>query len=131
MAHMAHNAVEMAPSKTTGTGRKSAHGFASAKRVAIEIELEVVGGTPAFTFTVQGLKPGGAEATASDWENVAVVVSNSTTAATAAPTVSLSVGRYIFYVDGLDKRFWESLAVNVTANTNVTYQINAYVVPEL
>lgn len=128
MSHFADQKVVLAPSGTTGTGRKSAHGFHRAQLIAIEIVLETVGGTPAFTFTVQGLKPGGDESQASDWSDVAVVVANSTTAATATPSVTLAAGRNVFYIDGLDKRFFDSVAVNVTANTNVTYLINAYTV---
>lgn len=129
MAQLSHTAVQLAPAGTTGTGRKSALGFVNPSIIAIEIVLEVVGGTPALTFTVQGLKPGGDEATAADWSDVAVVVANSTTAATATPSVTLATGRYIFYIDGLDKRCFEGVAVNVTANTNVTFRANAYPLP--
>lgn len=128
MSHFADQNVVLAPAGTTGTGRKSAHGFHRAQLIAIEIVLENVGVTPAFTFTIQGLKPGGDEATATDWSDVAVVVANSTTAATATPSVTLATGRYVFYIDGLDKRFFDSIALNVTANTNVTYRANAYTV---
>lgn len=123
---LSDNKIVLAAGGTTGTGRKSALGFPRVPLAAIEIVLETVGATPAFTFTIQGLKVGGDASTASDWEDLAVVRANSTTAATATPSVTLATGRYTFYIDGLDKRFFEGLAVNVTANTNVTYRANAY-----
>lgn len=126
MSHLSHNAVRLAPAGSTGTGRFAAHGLDDAPMLGIEVVLEVVGATPAFTFTVQGLKLGGDEVTATDWQDLAVVVANSTTAATATPSVTLATGRYVFYVDGLDKRFFDSIALNVSANTNVTFRANVY-----
>jgi hypothetical protein len=126
MADMVHKAVKIAATGTTGTGRNYARGLDTALAVGIEIVAEVVGGTPVLTFTIQGLKLGGDPTVAADWQDVAVVVANSLTAATLAPTIPMSVGRNIFYIDGLDKRFFEGIAVNVTANTNVTYRANAY-----
>lgn len=126
MSHLSHNAVQLAPKGSTGTGRFAAHGLDDAPMLGVEIVLETVGGTPAFTFTIQGLKIGGDEATATDWEDLAVVQANSVTAATATPSVTLSAGRYTFYVDGLDKRFFDSIALNVTANTNVTFRANVH-----
>jgi hypothetical protein len=123
---MSDNAVVLAPTGSTGTGRKYAGTFSPVLGLAVEIVLEVVGGTPAFTFTIQGLEPGGDPTVAADWNDVAVVVANSLTAATVTPSVSIAVGRTVFYIDGLDKRFFERIAVNVATNTNVTYRINAY-----
>jgi hypothetical protein len=121
-----HGAVTLADRASTGTGRKFALGFRGARRIAIEIVLESVGSV--FTFTVQGLEPGGDDtgATAADWNDLAVVAANSATAATATPSVTVAAGRTVFYVDGLDKRFFDGIAVNVATNTGVTYRINAY-----
>lgn len=126
MPTLSDNVLALAPAGTTGTGRKVGSGLAEAERVAVEIVLEVVGATPAFTFTVQALKPGGSPSDANDWSDVAVGVANSLTASTAAPTVAMAVGRYIFFVDGMAARFADSMAVNVATNTNVTYRINLY-----
>lgn len=110
----------------TATGRFSAVGLKRAALVAIEIVAEVVGGTPALTFTIQGLKPGGDPATAGDWNDLNVVVADTTTASTKTPSIAMSVGRTVFYVEGLDKRFFDGFALNVTADTNVTFRSNLY-----
>ncbi len=129
MANTDESRVVLAATGTTGTGRKIAAGFKHASLIAIELFYEVVGATPVFTFTVQGLKVGGDPSVATDWTDLGVVVPDSTVAATKTPSLAPTQGqtaRGTFYLDGLDKRFFDQIAVNVATNTNVTYRINAY-----
>lgn len=121
-----NNAVKLAPSGQTGTGRFSADSFWSAKRIAVEVVVEAVGATPTATYTIQGLKVGGDAATASDWTDIAYVDGDATTASSKAGVVVTTVSRTVKFIDGLDKRFFEAIAVNVSANTNVTFRANAY-----
>lgn len=121
-----HKTVTLAPKGSTGTGRKYAHGFFGAALIAVEFVVEAVGATPAITYTIQGLKPGGDAATASDWADIAYVDGDSLVAAAKTGITLTATGRTVKYVDGLDKRFFEAIAVNVSANTNVTFRANAY-----
>jgi hypothetical protein len=121
-----NNAIKLAATGTTGTGRFSAEDFWPAKRIAVEFVVEAVGATPTATFTIQGLKVGGDAATASDWADIAYVEGDSTVAASKAGITVTTVSRTVKFIDGLDKRFFESIAVNVSANTNVTFRANAY-----
>jgi hypothetical protein len=126
VSHFEHKAVVLAATGSIGTGRKSAHGFDPAPAIAVEFVVEAVGATPTLTFTIQGLKPGGSEAVETDWADVAYVDGDSTVAASKLGIVVTVVGRTVKYIDGLDKRFFDTVAVNVSSNTNVTFRANAY-----
>lgn len=117
-----NNFVELAPSGSVGTGRKSASlGGAATTRVGIEFEVEAVGATPTVTFTVQGSYDG------VNWSDMQYVRLDSSVAASKAGVVRTAVGKEHLFVDGLDKRFVRFVAVNVTANTNVTFSARAQV----
>jgi hypothetical protein len=123
---LADNAVTLAPAGSTGTGRKSAPGVSHAPRMAIEVAVEAVGGTPTMTFTLQGLLPGGVIATATDWIDLAYLDGDATVATSKAAIVVTAVGRTVKYLDGLDLRFFDAVAINITANTNVTFHASVY-----
>jgi hypothetical protein len=94
--------------------------------LAIEFVVEVAGATPTVTFTIQSLAPGGDPAVAADWQDTGYVTGDSTVAAVKTALTRTAVGRTVVYVDGLDKRFYDGIAVNISANTNITFRINAY-----
>lgn len=123
---LADNKVVLAPTGSTGTGRKFAKGFARVPLVAIEFVVEAVGATPTVTFTIQALRAGGDPAVAADWLDTGYVTADSTVAAAKTAITRTVVGADTLYVDGLDKRFYEALAVNISANTNVTFRVTAY-----
>ena len=117
--------ITLAGNQAAGTtGRFSADNVATASLLGIEIVLDAVG--TVFTFTIQGLKLGGNPSIASDWQDVAVLTAKSTDAATATPSVTVATGRNVFYIDGLDRRFFRAIALNVTANTGVAWHANAW-----
>lgn len=108
---------------TTGVaGRTAIRNLADLTRGEIEFVVEAVGATPTVTFQVEGLVPGGNPATATDWIVLALLTGDSTVAASATPVTVTTVGSTRRYLDGLDKRFYDAFAVNVTANTNVTFR---------
>lgn len=113
--------MELAAKGSTGTGRKSAFlGSVDPKRIAVEVEVEAVGATPSMTFTVQGSMDG------STWTDMQYVTLDSSVAASKAGIAVTTVGKTVVFVDGLDKRFPHFIAVNVSANTNVTFSARAY-----
>ena len=116
-----NNHIEIAAKGSTGTGRKSAliDGTA-ASRLMIEFEVEAVGATPTVTFTIQGSMDG------TTWTDMQYVTLDSSVAASKAGIVVTTVSKTHRFVDGLDKRFPHYIAVNVTANTNVTFSARAH-----
>jgi hypothetical protein len=120
--HMAmNNRVTIAPTGSTGTARSSgASNLAEARRMAIEFIIEAVGGTPTITFTIQGSMDGG-----TSWTDLAYVTQDATVASSKAGIVQTAVGTYTYFLDGLDKRFFDMIAIKPSANTNVTYRANA------
>lgn len=124
MEHQVH------PVGSTGNSRAYVMGVSrEPQRVEVELNVEAVGATPTATFTVQGLVPGGNPATASDWVNLALLQADSTVAASNAAVVLTTVGLTRRWIDGIDKRFFDAVGVNVTANTNVTYSTKLKVSP--
>lgn len=123
---LANNAIQLAVPGSTGTGRKFALGFPRVPLVAIEFVVEAIGATPTVTFTIQVLKAGGDPAVAGDWVDTNYVDADSSVAAAKTGITMTAVGKTVKYIDGLDKRFYDAVAVNVSANTNVTYRANAY-----
>jgi hypothetical protein len=114
------NDVRLAPVGSTGTGRFSAGNLRGARRLAVVFKVEAVGATPTVTFTVQGSLDG------TNWTTLAVAQLDSSVAVSNSPITMTAVGLTERFVDGLDKRFYEFIAVNVTANTNVTFSAKAY-----
>lgn len=106
---------------TTGTGRQYIDGLSEATRLEVEFEVEAVGGTPTVTFQIEGLLPNTDPTVAANWVKLAYVTEDATVATSSAAITKTAVGKSRYYVDGLDKRFFRAYAVNVTANTNVTY----------
>lgn len=133
MSLRGHNAIVLAPSGSTGTGRKYALGTHKLNRVAIEHVVEAVGGTPTMTFTIQGLRPGGNEATAGDWVDLYYVDGADPNPATAAAKTGITVtatGTTTKFVVDLTRWFWDGIAINVSVNTNVTYRTNLHPLKE-
>jgi hypothetical protein len=124
MAYDANTAVELAASGSTGTGRKSAAGFKGADRILVEVEVEAIGSTPTMTFTIQTSVDG------TNWSDTGYVTLDSTVAAAKTAIVVTTVGVTQRFIDGLATRSPEYVAVNVTANTNVTYSARAYPVTD-
>jgi hypothetical protein len=117
------NRVELAPKLSTGTGRFSAAGLSSARRVYVRVEVTAVGATPTMTYTIQGSDDGGVT-----WQDIQYVTPDSSVAASKAAVVVTTVSVAQYFIDGLDKRFFDQIAVNVSANTNVTFKADAYFV---
>lgn len=119
--------VKLAAAGSTGTGRFSAaHGFDYSEKIGVEFVVEAIGATPTLSFTIQGLKLGGDATVATDWVDIEYVDIDSATAVSKAAIVVTTTGRTVKFVDGLDKRVFDGIAVNVSANTNVTFHANAY-----
>lgn len=113
--------VDLAAKGTTGLGRKSAAQVEGlGRRLAIEFEVEAVGATPTVTYTVQGSLDG------TNWFDLQYVTEDSAVAAAKTAIVTTAVSKKFVYLDGLDKRFFRHVAVNVTANTNVTYSARVH-----
>lgn len=116
-----NNSITLAATGSTGTGRKAAAGFEGVNRLMIEVVVEAVGATPTMTFTIQGSTDNGAT-----FADIAYVDPDATVASAKTAKTVTTVGRTVLFVDGLDKRFWDQIAVNVSANTNVTFRATAY-----
>lgn len=86
--------------------------------VAVQFEVSAVGATPTATFQIEGTLDG------VNWFAVARYSESSETVDVAAVTVT-AVGRTIKYID-IRKRPLLKLRVNVTANTNVTFNAKAW-----
>jgi hypothetical protein len=123
---MANDAVTLAPVGSTGNGLFKALGFSRASRIAVEFQVEAVGATPTVTIGLKGLMPGGDPAVASDWVVLGMQQMDSSVADNNTPFALTAVGRTVRFVGGIDSRFFEGIAVDVTANTNVTFSARAY-----
>ena len=118
-----YNFVEMAK-KQTGTGRFSADiSGTAASRIAVEFEVDAVGATPTVTFTIQGSMDN------VNWTDMEYLTLDSSVAASKVGIVLTTVGKTQRFVNGLDKRFPHYIAVNVSANTNVTFSARAHSEP--
>lgn len=91
--------------------------------VALQFEVEAVGATPTLTFQIEGTLDG------TNWFSVARYSESSDTVDAAAVTVT-ATGRTIKFVD-LRKRPLLKLRVNVSANTNVTFNAKAWTLRNL
>ena len=119
---------DLAPKGTTGNNDHYAHGLDNAQVIAIEFQVEAVGGTPTVTFQVQGALDRAAGAADTDladasnqWDNVALITPDASVAASSSAITVTSAGKTIRYVAGLDLRAYRKIRLHVTANTNVTY----------
>lgn len=111
----------MANTGTTGNNTHTIGLSPSESQVGLEIVIEAAGATPTATFTVQG------SANGSDYVNLSLLQLDASVATSSAAIVLTAVGVTQRFVDGLDKRFLRNLRVAVSANTNITYRINAHV----
>lgn len=107
---------------STGNSRAFISNLSDARRIEIELDVTAVGATPTITFTVQGLVPEGDTSVAADWIPLSLVQSDASVATSNAAIVMTTVSKQRRFVDGLDKRYFSAIAVESTANTNVTYQ---------
>lgn len=117
------NRVELAPKLSTGVARFSAGGLSSARRAYVRLEVTAIGATPTMTYTIQGSNDDGLT-----WSDIQYVTKDSSVAASKAAVVVTTVSVAEFFIDGLDKRFFDKYAVNVSANTNVTFKADIYFV---
>jgi hypothetical protein len=106
----------------TGTGRHYVRNVEDATRIAIEHEVTAVGGAPTMTFTVQGCPAGADPTNTANWIDIAYVTGDATVATAKTAITVTAVGETIRYIDGLDKRFFHAIGINVSANNNVTYR---------
>lgn len=86
--------------------------------VAVQFEVSAVGATPTVTFQIEGTLDG------VNWFAVARYSESSDTV-DATPVTVTAVGRTIKFFD-IRKRPLLKLRVNVTANTNVTFNAKAW-----
>jgi hypothetical protein len=119
--------IDLATKGSTGTGLKSAQNLEFATVMAVEFQVEAVGGTPTVTYTVKGCPPGKDPNTAGNYVALAYVTENAGTASSSAAFTTTAVGRNVVFIDGLDRRFFIAIAVDVTANTNVTYSARVHI----
>lgn len=112
------------PAGSTGNSRAYVRGLHAAEKFAIDFEVTAVGATPTITWNVQGLIPGGDPTVAAHWQTLALVTPDATVAASNAGIVATTVSRVWRFVAGVnfENRFFDGIAVNTTANTNVTYK---------
>lgn len=101
---------------STGTFTPATNGFAGAKRVGFIVNITAIGGTPTITYKFQGSPDGGLT-----WYDLATVKPDATVASSNAAITATTVSQEVRYVDGLDKRFFDGYRINVSANTNVTF----------
>lgn len=118
--------VTLTPVGTTGTGLKTARNFEDATRMAIEFDVEAVGATPSVTYQIKGCPPGKDATVAGNYVKIAYVTEDSTIAVSTADLVLTAAGEKVVYLDGLASRFFSALAVDVTANTNITYSARVH-----
>ena len=117
----------LAPVGSTGNNNHTAiTGVESARTLAIEFQVEAAGATPTVSFQVQGAVNRDAAnldgQPASDvWDNLALIVSDSTTAASSAAVTKTATGTFIYFVSGMDLRRWRKIRLVTSANTNITY----------
>jgi hypothetical protein len=113
---------------STGNSRGSVAGLENVLsgnvKALIEFEVEAIGATPTVSFTIQGSLDG------TNFFDIAYVDPDSTVAASKTAKVVTTVGKTFVFVDGLDKRFYKRIAVNTTANTNVTFSSRLHLVHE-
>lgn len=110
---------------TTGNQFAKIQRCADFSRAAVEIEVEAVGGTPTATFTVKGL-PVGMVDIAANYIPLALDQADATVASSNAPIVLTTVGKTRRFIAGLVSRSFDAFAIDVTANTNVTYSTRLY-----
>lgn len=115
-----NNFIELAPEGSVGNATFDAEGFGPAKRIAVEFEVEAVGATPTVTFKIQGAL--GDE----DLSDLQYVKADSSTAAAKTGIAVTAVGKTVVFVDGLDKRLLDRIAVVTSSNTNVTFSARAF-----
>lgn len=115
---------------STGTGAGTAldlgaldGGSPHDQLIALQFEVEAVGITPTATFQIEGTLDG------TNWFAVARYSESSDTVDATAVTVT-AVGRTIKFID-IRKRPLLQLRVNVTANTNVTFNAKTWALRNL
>jgi hypothetical protein len=117
------NRVELAPKLSTAVQRYSAGGLSSARRAYVRLEVTAIGATPSMTYTIQGSNDDGAT-----WADLEYVTPDSAVAVSKAAVVVTTVSVAQYFIDGLDKRFFDKYAINVSANLNVTFKADIYFV---
>lgn len=110
----------------TGTGRSFMNNLEDATRMAVEFSVDAIGATPTITYTVQGCPMGRDSSVAGNWVDIAWVTEDATVATSKAGTTATTVSKKTHYIDGLDKRSFGAIGVNVSANTNVTYTVKVF-----
>lgn len=113
--------IQVAAAGTTGNNTHTVGLSPQETQVAVDIVVEAAGATPTATFTVQGSADG------TNFYPLSLLQADASVATSNAAIVLTAAGDTLRYVDGLDKRFLRNLRVVVSANTNITYHINAHV----
>lgn len=106
----------LAPAGSTGNVTGAAVGCADASRVAVQLVVEAVGGTPTVTWKAQGSHDG------VNWYDVFYLTDASDTA-TAATRTATAVGAQTLWLDrNGGSRFYAWYRIVTSANTNVTFR---------
>ena len=105
----------LAPKRSVGTGRFAGGSFAASKIVYVRFEVEAVGATPTMTFTVQGSNDN------IIWTDLMLLRADASTVSSKAATTLTVITVAEFFIDGLLNRYFDQISINVTANTNVTF----------
>ena len=114
----------LAPVGSTTVQRYSLANMSEVWRAAVQFTIESVGATPAISWTVQGSLDG------SRWYDLEYLTPDSAVAASKAAITSVTTGvlnATLLYLDGLDRRFFKYFAVNVSANTNCTFNAQLHI----
>lgn len=110
---------DLAKAGSTGTGTFTPvnGGLEMNTRLAVVVTCELAGGTPALTWTVQGSIDG------VNWDTLSLLAPDASVATSnAAVATPIATGaNTVRYIDGLNLRFFPKIRINVSANTNVTF----------
>lgn len=114
--------VLLAESGSTGNNTHSATSLGPTETLAFQLVVESVGATPTITWKIQGTIDG------TRWYDLGYITDSSDGISTTAITVaspSAGAGSLIFLSNPVARQYQQYRAVT-TANTNVTYRIEAY-----
>lgn len=118
---MATALASLAPTGSTGNATHPAIGVGGgADKVAVQLVVEVAGGTPTITWKVQGSLDG------VNWYDVEYVTDATDTGAAATRTAT-AVGAQTEWLDlAGSSRFYNQYRLVTSSNTNITYRGELY-----
>lgn len=116
--------ILLASAGSTGNNTHTATSVGPADTVAFQLVVEAIGATPTITWKIQGTIDG------TRFYDLAYITTSSDTVATTAVTVASPAandGSLIFLSNPVARQYHQYRVVT-TANTNVTYRVEAYAV---